>query len=70
MKLCLQANKVGRGNKMELEGAKRSFDEIKGKEKLPVKTFVSDRHHGIGKWMRTMQRDTTPTTYGTKLSRL
>jgi hypothetical protein len=55
---------------MELEGAKRSFDEIKGKEKLPIKTFVSDRHHGIGKWMRTMQRDTTPTTYGTKLSRL
>ena len=44
---------------MELEGAKRSFDEIKGKEKLPIKTFVSDRHRGIGKWMRTMQRDTT-----------
>ena len=58
-KFCLQANEVGSSNKMELEGAKRSFDEIKGKEKLPIKTFVSDRHRGIGKWMRTMQRDTT-----------
>ena len=39
--------------------AKRSFDEIKGKEKLPIKTFVSDRHRGIAKWMRTTQKDTT-----------
>ena len=46
-------------NKMELEGAKRSFNAIKVTEKLPIKTFVSDRHRGIGKWMETSQQDTT-----------
>ena len=56
---CLQANEVGSSNKMELEGAKRSFDAIKGNEKLPIKTFVSDHHCGINKWMRTMEKDTT-----------
>ena len=55
--LSLQANEVGSSNKMKLEGAKRSFDAIKVKEKLPIKTFVSDRHRGIGKWMRTSQKD-------------
>ena len=44
---------------MELEGAKRSFHAIKVKEKLPIKTLVSDRHRGIGKWMKTSQKDTT-----------
>ena len=44
---------------MELEGAKRSFNAIKVTEKLPIKTFVSDRHRGIGKWMKTSQQDTT-----------
>jgi solute carrier family 8 (sodium/calcium exchanger) len=55
----LQANEVGSSNKMELEGAKWSFSIIKDIEKLPIKTFVSDRHRGIGKWMRTTQKDTT-----------
>ena len=44
---------------MELEGAKRSFDAIKVKKKLPIKTFVSDRYRGIGKWIRFTQKDTT-----------
>ena len=49
MSFCLQANEVGSSNKMEWEGAKRSFDEIKRKEKLPIMTFVSDHHRGIAK---------------------
>ena len=57
--LSLQANEVGSSNKMELDGAKHSFDAIKVKEKLPIKTFVSDRHRGISKWMRTTQTDAT-----------
>jgi solute carrier family 8 (sodium/calcium exchanger) len=44
---------------MELEGAKRAFQQIKVKDGLPITTFVSDRHRGIGKWMRTTQTDTT-----------
>ena len=36
---------------MELEGAKMLV--------LPIKTFVSDRHRSIAKWMRTTQKDTT-----------
>ena len=55
----LQANGVGSSNKMELEGAKHSFGILKGNEKLPIKTFVSDDHRGISKWMRTMQKDRT-----------
>lgn len=37
---------------MELEGAKRCFDNLK-KEQLRIDTFVSDRHRGIAKWIRT-----------------
>ena len=55
----LQANEVGSSNKMELEGAKRSFEAIKGKDMLPIKTFVSDRHRCLAKWMRITQADTT-----------
>ncbi len=36
---------------MELEGAKRSFEEIENSD-LQVKTFVSGRHAGIAKWLR------------------
>lgn len=44
---------------MELEGAKRSFEAITNKEQLQINTFVSDRHRGVAKWMRTMHRGTT-----------
>lgn len=44
---------------MELEGAKRSFAKIKEQEKLTIDTFVSDRHRGIGKWIKETQKDTT-----------
>ena len=44
---------------MELEGAKRSFNAIKVTGKHPIKTLMSDRHRGIGKWMKTSQTDTT-----------
>ena len=44
---------------MELEGARRSFASIQDKDKLDINTFVSDRHHGIAKWMKTEQKETT-----------
>lgn len=53
-----QANEVGSSNAMELEGAKRCFQKIKV-EKLKIDTFVSDRHRGIGKWIRTSEKATT-----------
>ena len=42
---------------MELEGAKRSFHflSIMG---LPIRTFISDRHRGIAKWIRECQPNT------------
>ena len=42
---------------MELEGAKRSFAYLKQCE-VNIKTFISDRHRGIAKWIRSSQRST------------
>lgn len=43
---------------MELEGAKRSFDYLK-KSGLKMEIFISDRHKGIAKWIRTKEKETT-----------
>jgi hypothetical protein len=42
---------------MELEGAKRSFEFLKSSG-LKMDIFVSDRHKGIAKWIRTKQTET------------
>ena len=39
---------------MELEGATRAFNFLSSAG-VGVKTFISDRHKGIAKWMRTKQ---------------
>ncbi len=39
---------------MELEGAKRAFLHLKSVG-LAIKTFISDRHRGIAKWIRETQ---------------
>ena len=42
---------------MELEGAKRSFNFLKGSG-LKIDIFISARHKGIAKWIRTKQKET------------
>ena len=42
---------------MELAGAKRCFSHLK-KSDLKIKTFILDRHRGIGKWIRTSEKET------------
>ncbi len=42
---------------MELAGAKRCFSFLK-KSGLKIKTFISDRHRGIAKWIRTTEKET------------
>ena len=42
---------------MELDGAQRCFTFLKDTGlKIPI--FVSDRHKGIGKWIRTSEKET------------
>ena len=55
--VILQANEVGSSNAMELEGAKRSFNFLKGSG-LKMDIFISDRQKGIAKWIRTKQKET------------
>ena len=55
--VILQANEVGSSNAMELEGAKRSFNFLKGSG-LKMDIFISDRHKGIAKWIRSKQKET------------
>lgn len=55
--VILQANEVGSSNAMELEGAKRSFNFLKGSG-LKMDIFISDRHKGIAKWIKTKQKET------------
>lgn len=40
---------------MELEGAKRSFRFLLS-AKVKISKFISDRHRGIGKWLRTSHK--------------
>ena len=42
---------------MELEGAKRSFHNLNS-DGIRIDTFISDRHKGITKWIRTDQKST------------
>ncbi|XP_019616683.1 PREDICTED: uncharacterized protein LOC109464189 [Branchiostoma belcheri] len=42
---------------MELEGAKRSFSFL-SEAGLKIKTFITDRHKGIDRWIREEQKDT------------
>lgn len=42
---------------MELEGAKRSFKFLQDSG-LKMDVFISDRHKGIAKWIRTKQKQT------------
>ena len=51
-------NEFGNSNAMELEGAKRCFLFLQSVG-LSVITFVSDRHRGIAKWLKTSQPQTT-----------
>ncbi|CAH1242316.1 Hypp6572 [Branchiostoma lanceolatum] len=53
----LQSNECKNSNAMELEGAKRSFAFLSDAG-LAVKTFISDRHKGIGSWLREEQKGT------------
>ena len=53
-----QANQTGNSNAMELEGAKHCFLFLQSVG-LSVITFVSDRHRGIAKWLKTSQPQTT-----------
>ena len=43
---------------MELEGCKRAFENIECQDKLNINTFVSDRHRGVAKWVRTTHKST------------
>lgn len=42
---------------MELEGAKRSFSYL-NQCGINIKIFISDRHRGIAKWIRSSQKST------------
>ena len=42
---------------MELAGAKRCCSYLK-KSGLKIETFISDRRRGIGKWIRTSEKET------------
>ena len=53
----MQANEVGSSNAMELEGAKRSFNFLNESD-LKMDIFISDRHKGIAKWIKTKQKGT------------
>ena len=53
----LWANETGGNQPAELEGAKRPFKALKD-DGVYIKTFVSDRHRGITKWIRETQKDT------------
>lgn len=53
----LQSNQSGSSNAMELDGAKRSFAFL-STAGLNISTFITDRHKGIGKWMREEQKNT------------
>lgn len=55
----LQANQTGNSNAMELEGAKLCFHYLQRVAGLTIKTFVSDRHRGIAKWIRECQPSVT-----------
>ena len=46
-----QANETSGSQQTELEGCKRSFAFLK-QLGLTVSVFISDRHRGIGKWIR------------------
>ena len=46
-----QANKIGSSQAMELEGAKRSFNFLTNSA-VTIRTFISDRHRGIAKWLK------------------
>lgn len=55
---CLQqANQTGSSNSMELAGAKLCFKYLKDSG-LQISSFISDRHRGIGKWIRESQTET------------
>ena len=47
----IQCNETTSSNAMELEGAKRCMDKIIG-EGIPIRSFTTDRHPSIRKWMR------------------
>lgn len=53
-----QENQTGNSNAMELEDTKRCFLFLQSVG-LSVITFVSDRHRGIAKWLKTSQPQTT-----------
>ena len=53
----LQANQTGSSNAMELEGAKRAFSFLT-RAGLAIETFITDRHRGIAKWIRTTHKHT------------
>ena len=42
---------------MELDGAKRCFKYLKDSG-LQIPIFISDRHKGIAKWIRTSEKET------------
>ena len=44
---------------MELEGAKRCFSYLQHNAQVKIPVFISDRHSGIGKWIREKQPNTT-----------
>ena len=46
-----QANETGSSQAMELEGAKRSFNFLTNSA-VTIRTFISDRHRGIAKWLK------------------
>ncbi|XP_063042841.1 uncharacterized protein LOC134437278 [Engraulis encrasicolus] len=54
----LQSSQSGSSNAMELHGAKRSFAFLSA-EGLNISTFITDRHKGIGKWMKEEQKNTS-----------
>ena len=50
-------NETGSSSAMELEGAKWCFQEVRDAG-IEVETFVSDRHRGIAKWIRSQYPNT------------
>ena len=55
--LYLQANQVKSSNEMELSSAKACFAFIKHAG-LNIRTFISDRHKSIAKWIREQEPNT------------
>ena len=49
---CFIANEAGSSTAMEFHGNKVALTHLLTKTTMVIKTYITDRHGAIGKWMR------------------